>query len=299
MARRAQPAVVLPTHSRILIPVLSAVGGSGRTTTAGLLATGMSQLGSSVVADLAHRLASPWPAWAQQPGAGLVSIPPHLPLTRRQIRTAATTFPAPDGGSWQVLTDHQEWSAPALRLPDAPAAWQQLAAAGGWQVLVADTAHPVAHDIVSARTEGRTGLTAAWCALPFAVPVLAVAATASGMQAAQIALMAATAEGLPLDRMVVALVGTADGRLPAAVKAGETMLAPMVSAVVRVDHDPQIRAYGLRDVTRLSSRSAQAATALARAVLASAHASWGDPLPAAPAPAAAPLPVHVPEKVSS
>ncbi|MFE2911408.1 hypothetical protein [Kitasatospora indigofera] len=294
--------MVLSSHARVITPVFSAVGGSGRSTVAGLLATGLAAMVPSVVLDLAPRLASPWPEWSSAPGAGLASIPPHMPLSRRQVHAAAGTNPAPAGAGWQVLTDHREWSAPPLAPVDAPAAWHQLAAVGGWQGVVADTAYPMAHDIVAARTAGRTGWTAAWCALPCSVPVVCTAATASGMQALQTALTAAAAEGLPVQRMVLALVSTGDGRLPAPVRAGETMLRPRVAAVVHVPYDPQIRAFGLRDATRLGARSLQASDLLVQAVLASAHASWGDPLPAAATPAALP-PAHpsalpVPEKVS-
>lgn len=80
------------------------------------------------------------------------------------------------------------------------------------------------------------------------------------------------------------------------------MIEPRVGSLVHVPYDQQIRTYGLRDVTRLGSRSLQAADQLARAVLSSAHASWGDPLPVAATPAALPLPIQlaqpVPEKVS-
>ncbi|MFE2408153.1 hypothetical protein ACFXDE_07415 [Kitasatospora sp. NPDC059408] len=284
--------MVIAPHGRVVVPVLAAVGGSGRSTVAGLLGVGLAQAAAGVVLDLAPRLASPWPTWATEPGTGLASVPPDAPLSRRHVLAAATRFPAPAGAGWHVLTDHQDWSAPPLALPEAPAAWHQLAAIGGWQAVIADTAHPVAHDIVASRAAGGSGLTAAWCALPVSVPVLCAAATASGMAALQTALTAASADGLPLDRMVVALVSTGDGRTPAPVRAGETMLAPRVAAVVRIPFDPDIRARGLRDAARLGSGSLQAADQLARAVLGSAHASWGDPLPPATQPAAAPLQTH-------
>ncbi|MFD8706842.1 hypothetical protein ACFV1W_30280 [Kitasatospora sp. NPDC059648] len=274
----------LPAHGRIVVPVLSAVGGSGRSTTAGLIAAALAPSGSGVVLDLAPRLASPWPAWSPESAPGLASLPPHLPLTRQQVQQAAAAFPAA-GGQWAVLTDHQSWQAPVLDLPDAPAAWYQLAAIGGWQTVVADTAYPVAHDVLSARHAGRSGTTAAWCSLPFSVPVLVAAATGSGMHALQTAVMAASAEGLPLARMVVAVICTGDGRPPPAVRAGETMLEPRVAAVVRVPFDSQLRAGGLREASRLGARTLQAAAELGRAVLDSARTSWGDPLPPAPVPA--------------
>lgn len=264
--------------------MLSAVGGSGRTTTAGLLACALSAMGSTVVLDTGPRLSSPWPAWSAQPGTGLLSLPPDRPLTRGQVRAAASRFPAPGDGTWQVLTDHQEWSHPPLPLPEDPAAWYQLAAIGGWQAVVADTVHPVAHDVLTARCSGCTGLTARWAHLPFSIPVLCAATTGSGVQALQTAVKAASAEGLPLHRVIVALTAIGEGRSPASVKAAAAMLEPRVRAVVQVPYDPRIRAHGMRDASRLKSRSLEAGRQLARAVVESAQAAWGDPLPAAAVP---------------
>lgn len=196
-------------------------------------------------------------------------------------------MPGP-GGDWAVLTDHRRWSEAPLNLPTEPAAWYQLAAAGGWQAVVADTAHPIAHDIVTARVQGTAGLTSGWCALPFAVPVLCAPATGPGVSALQTAIKALVAEGLPLQRMVVALTAMGEGRLPPPVRAAATMLQSQVSAVLHMPFDPHIRSHGLADVSRLSRRTSEAADAVVAAVLASAHLTWGDPLPPAPVPAGLP-----------
>ncbi|MFI9332933.1 hypothetical protein ACIGZJ_36035 [Kitasatospora sp. NPDC052868] len=271
-----------------MVPVLGSVGGSGRSTVAALIAAGLSTAGSCVVLDLAHRLASPWPSVAD-PGQGLVALPPTQPLTPRQVRAAASSMTT-GGAHWNVLTDHQPWDAAPLPVPDAPGAWHQLAAAGGWQVVIPDTTHPVAHDVVLTRSRGGASLTSAWYGLPYTVPVLAAATTATGMRALQTTLQVLDSAGLPLGRTVVALVSTGDGRTPAAVRAGATMLEPRVGALVRVGYDPEVRATGLSGA--FSSRSLDSAAALGRAVLACAHKEWGEPLPAALVPA--PLPAAVP-----
>ncbi|MFJ3365749.1 hypothetical protein [Streptomyces anthocyanicus] len=183
------------------------------------------------------------------------------------------------------MTDYQDWTTPPLRLPSAPAAWYQLAAIGGWQTIVADTAHPLTHDIISARSIRASGTTAAWSSLPYAVPVLCAAATGAGVQALQQAVHAVGAEGLPLKRLVVALVDQAGDRQPPVIKAATTMLAPRVAAVVTVPYDPALRAGGLREMSRLRARTRQAAEALARAVLQSAQTAWGTPLDSAEQPA--------------
>ncbi|WP_326808511.1 hypothetical protein OHB04_27365 [Streptomyces sp. NBC_01775] len=265
---------------------MSAVGGSGRSTTAGLLACALSTMGATAVLDMAPRLASPWPAWSAEPGTGLLSLPPDRPLTRSQVHAAASRFQVPGGGAWHVLTDHQEWNHPPLALPEDPAAWYQLAAIGGWQAVIADTVHPVAHEVLTARCAGSAGLTARWCQLPFSVPVLCAAETGSGVRALQTAVKAASAEGLPLHRMIVVLTAIGEGRSPASVKAAAAMLAPRVGAVIQVPYDPRIRAHGMRDASHLKPRLLEAGRQLAHAVVGSAQAAWGDPLPAAAVPRA-------------
>lgn len=289
---------MLPAHVRLVIPVLGSAGGSGRSTTAGLLAAAFSSFGPSVVLDTAPRLASPWPHWCAEPGAGLLSVPPDRPATRQQIQQAASRCRTPEGHIWQVLTDHQSWGSAPLALPTDPAAWHQLAAGGGWQSVVADTPHAMAQDIIAARCAGRSGQTSSWCSLPFAVPVLSAAATGPGVQALQVAVKAAVAEGLPLGRSVVALTSTGEGRPPAPVRAAATMLQSHAFAVVSVPYDPHIRTHGMSDSHRVRPKTLAAGHDLARAVLASAHAAWGDPLPAAPVPAPLSFDAHVaPEKV--
>ncbi|MFC8533914.1 hypothetical protein ACFUJY_08150 [Streptomyces sp. NPDC057249] len=108
------------------------------------------------------------------------------------------------------------------------------------------------------------------------------------MAALQTAVKALTAEGLPLQRMVVVLTSTGEGRTPPVVKAAATMLQSQVSAVVQMPFDPHIRVHGLADADRLARQTVATGSALVAAVLASAKRSWGDPLPPAPVPAALP-----------
>ncbi|MEV8396702.1 hypothetical protein [Streptomyces niveus] len=279
----------LPEGVRLMVPVMGATGGSGRSAVASLLADALADAGTTVVLDTAPRLTSPWPAWTTGLGSGgLAALPPDRPLSRGRVHRAAVGRLSVTGRPWQVLTDNREWDAPPLDLSSVPAAWYQLSAVGGWQAVVADTHHPVAHDVLSARCAGQAGQTSGWFDLPYAVPVLCAAATADGVQALQQSVMALHAEGLPLHRTVVVLAATADSRPPAVVRAARTMLAPRAAAVVELPHDPHIRAHGLKALAPLHSRTHHAGARLAAAVITAAHAAWGDPLPQAPRPA--PLP---------
>ncbi|MFJ2566591.1 hypothetical protein ACIO02_27280 [Streptomyces sp. NPDC087568] len=264
---------------------MAATGGTGRTTVASLLAAGLAASGSTAVLDLAPRLSSPWPArLAQQNAAGLAALPLDRPLTRSAVQQACAVNAGANGSRWQVLSDGREWHTPPLVLPEPPAAWYQLAAIGGWQVVIADTVHPLAHDVLAARCAGEQGQTRGWYELPYSVPVLCAAATADGIRALQQAVMALNAEGLALGRTVIVLVATGDGRPPAAVRAGATMFTARTAAVVHLPYDPNIRAHGLH-AARLRTRARQAAAQLTGAVLAAAHTTWGHPLPDAPQPA--------------
>ena len=274
----------IPARARLIVPVIGAGGGSGRSVTAGLLALGLAAAASPVVMDTAPRLASPWPAWVDQEGAGLASLPPHNPTSRADITAAASPCHGTAGTTWHVLTDRQPWNAPSLDLPEDPRAWYQLSATGTWQAVVADTTYPAAHDIVDSHTRGG-GTTTAWCDLPFAIPVLCAPTTGPGIALAQTTVMAAEASGLPLQRFVLAMVATSPGRPPSPVRAGLTMLQPKVGQMVTIPYDDHIAAAGLREPHRLKPRTTASADALARAVLSLAHTTWGTPLPAAPTPA--------------
>ncbi|MET8129373.1 hypothetical protein ABZV67_36165 [Streptomyces sp. NPDC005065] len=115
--------------------------------------------------------------------------------------------------------------------------------------------------------------------------MLTASATASGVQSLQQAVRAFQADGLPLDRTVVALVSVGSGRLPPSVRSAATMLQSHVRAVVPIPYDPVIRAQGLLQRTRLRSGTWDAIARLANSVVATARAAWGDPLPEAPQPA--------------
>ncbi|HEY8983191.1 MAG TPA: hypothetical protein VIU15_26890 [Streptomyces sp.] len=268
----------LPDGARLVVPVLAATGGSGRTTVAHLLGTGLAGVGDTVVLDLAPRLASSWPGRpSPQRAPGLASLPPDQPLTRTAVRAAC----ASDGTGPAVLADDRAWHAAPLDLPELPAAWYQLAAIGGWQAVVADTAYPLAHDLLTARHAGHRALTRDWYELPCSVPVLCTAATADGVQALQQATKTLDAEGLPLARTVIALVGTGDGRIPAAVRGAFGEAAERAAGVVQVPYDSRVRAQG-QATAQPRARTRQAAGRLTDAVLETAFRVWGRPLPAAP-----------------
>lgn len=296
MAKAAAQPVPLASRTRLIVPVMASAGGSGRSVTAALAADAFAVRGTAVVLDTVPRLASPWAGWSAASGVGLASIPPDQPLYARQAHEAAGVGPASGPHPWHVVTDYRRWDAPPLSLPEDPEAWHQLAAIGGWQAVVVDTGHDLAYDVVSSRHSGRSGISARWCSLPYAVPVLCAAATGEGVAALQTAVMAAEADGLPLQRTIIVLAATGEGRWPASVKAALTMLEPKVGALLRLEYDPRIRAQGVRDLARLKPRTRAVGRDLVQAALSLAHTTWGEPLPpaAVPAPLSEGKPLRVP-----
>ena len=271
-------------QTRITVPVMSATGGAGRSTISGLSACSLAAVASTVVLDTTGHLSSPWPGWAVHRGGGLAALPADRPLPLGAVRSAVSRCAGP-AGEWELLTDHRPWQTAPLPLPTDPDAWRQLSALGSWQAVVVDTSHLVADDIMAARWAGGSGLTARWCGLPHTVPVLAAMATGTGVAALQTAVMAAEADGLPLQRTVIAVSTPSDGRPPATVRAALTMLERKVGAVCTVPYDPRIRAHGLLEPSRLRPATLRAAHELAAAIGKLARAAWGDPLPAAALPA--------------
>ncbi|WP_416970318.1 hypothetical protein [Streptomyces sp. 4F14] len=272
----------LPLGSRLLVPVLAATGGSGRTTVAHLLAKGLAGVADTVLLDLAPRLASSWPPHlAPRRTTGLAALPPDQPLTRTAVRHACAVE---DTGP-HILSDTRAWHAPPLLdLPQLPTAWYQLAAIGGWQAVVADTPHPLSHDLLTARHTGTRALTRDWYELPYAIPVLCAPATADGIHALIQATKTLDAEALPLARTVIALAGTTDGRLPSSLRTALATATDRTAGLVHIPHDPRIRTQG-QAAAHPRPRLRHASTRLTDAVLNAAHRVWGRPLPLAPQPA--------------
>ncbi|MFX4293624.1 hypothetical protein ACOJQ7_14835 [Streptomyces bohaiensis] len=269
-----------------MVPVLAATGGSARSSTAALLACGLAERGETVLVDLARRWVSPWPMWVDaatsEPG-GIADVPPSQPVTTRQVRDAAVTVqagPAP----WQVLTDRQAWQAPPLDVPEDAAAWHQLVAVGGWQCAVVDTHWAVGEDLALAAHRAGPSVTQRWTGLPCVVPVWCATATGPGVDRLMAALAAAEEAGLPVQDSVVALTHTADGRLPAPVRAACALLADRVARLVEVPFLPRLRSHGPLPTEELGKKGAAAAEDISSAVLGTARDRYGSPLPNAAIP---------------
>ena len=291
---RARPVVPLAAHARLVVPVLSGSGGSGRSTVSGLLAAGLAALGPAVVLDTASAV-SPWRFWTSG-GSGLESLPPDQPQNAAQVEAAASALGL-GGRGVRVLTDRRLWSAQPLVLPGKPQAWLQLAALGGWPVAVADTGFSVISDLVDARWEGIPPRSAAWWQISPSVPLIVASSSADGLEEAAVALAALADARLDAERCVLVVVDMSGARVPRQVKAALTMLQARVGAVVDLPYDPAIRGQGLRATAELASATWRAVDRLTSAVVQRAEQYFG-PLRAPTPPALLPsAPMEVPRDV--
>lgn len=264
-----------PTWSgtRLVVPVVSATGGAGRSTVAeGLSRALTDQVGAVAVADCSPRGLSPWRARVAEPcGGGLAALGTawdRIDDGTARLLAGAVSYLAGDE-LVHVYTD----TAPAaggepggrrlLAFPPEPRAWQTLLAT--YRGIVVDTPAGVTTDVLYATGRGRTPYLPKW--FECGADAVAVLTTTADARAAAAALEAVTAlEGLslPTERLVVAVVNLAPGGVPRRVRSRLALLEGRVGAVVELPYDPALRAEG---VAQRGGESADAFAELAAAVL--------------------------------
>lgn len=264
--RRVAPVAPLAEGQRLVVPVLAAAGGSGRSTVAGLLALGLAAAGRTVLVDAAPAAASPWPGSVARPGAGTAALVAAGEAVRpAEVFAAASRLSARLAADLHVLTDTGE--APPAGWPgDEPRPWLSWADVGHWARVVVDSQLPLAAGLAAGVHTGQPGAATRWLALPDAVPVLVAPSSGRGGEQLLATVAAADRLGLPTVGWVLALVDFAPGRPPARLRASLALLADRVHAVIRVGYDPRIRAVGLREPERLPAASLRAGLRLAHAV---------------------------------
>lgn len=265
--RRIAPLAPLAEGQRLVVPVLAAAGGSGRSTVAGLLALGLATAGRTVLVDAAPAAASPWPGWVARPGAGTAALVAAGEAVRpAEVFAAASRLSARLAADLHVLTDTVGTMPPVGWPGDEPRPWLSWAGVGHWARVVVDSQLPLAAGLAASVHTGQPGAATRWLALPDAVPVLVAPSCGRGGEQLLATVGAADRLGLPTVGWVLALVDFAPGRPPARLRASLALLADRVHAVIRVGYDPRIRAVGLREPERLPAASARAGLRLAHAV---------------------------------
>jgi hypothetical protein len=262
--RRGRQELVLPAQ-RLVVPVLAATGGAGRSTVCHLLASRFATLARTLVLDAAPGLASPWQGWLTRPGTA--PLPPGVTPTAQQVYAAAGTVHTGRGAEFSVLPGPQQPPVAAHRLQVDQARLLRTVSA---RVSLVDTTTAVLADLAGddISSTGRTARADAvdWLIVPGAVSVLCVPASSKGVADALATVTAVEERGLAATQLHVAVVGIAASDMPRRVLAGLTLLQPRVGTVVRIPHDPRLRATSRPDASVASSRLGDAIDDLTRAL---------------------------------
>jgi len=305
----------------LVVPVMSAAGGVGRSTVAAILAAALhhrtaDSWGRAVaVCDASPRLASPWPGWVDhtaERGTGwLATCAGDDELFAREVRRSTSALDAGDGRPVWVLTDTgavQQTFSGAL---PGPQFWAPLLRYLRAAVIDADPLE--AFRLARQRAGGQASATSAWMAFPAArtAAVWVTDPSPAGLARTLDAMTAAEQCGLPMGQFVIVINDNRGHGWTPRSRSRRTLLADRVGAIVQIGHDAALRKdgrprysprqLGRRDVAGLVSAVMAAAgrPADAQADLAAAAAAALPPTPlavAVPAPAPAPAertPWHV------
>jgi hypothetical protein len=286
-------AVPLDGRKPLVVPVLSAAGGVGRSTVAAQLAVALSlQTTDSAnravaICDCRPRGASPWPGWLDhtaEHGTGWLAGTPAEQLGR-EVRRSISAIDLAEGQPLWVLTDTGPL-APRFTGADAgPAFWQPVLRYLRAAVIDADPLE--GFRLTRQRAGGEKSTAAAWMALPSArtAAVWVTDTSPAGLARTLQAMTDAESCGLPMSQVVVAISDCHGHGWQARSRSRRTLLADRVSAIVELNHDAALR----RDdwpCARPEQLSRNDVGALVTAVLTAADSATASPLPAKEQPSA-------------
>jgi hypothetical protein len=252
MGRNRPPdrqAVPLDDEKPLVVPVLSAAGGVGRSTVAAQLAVALS-LGTTdsanravAICDCRPRGASPWPGWldhAAEHGTGWLTGSPAEQFAR-EMRRSTSAIELAEGQPLWVLTDTGPL-APGFTGADAgPATWQPVLRYLRAAVIDADPLEGfrLARQVAG----GEVSTAAAWMALPSArtAAVWVTDTSPAGLSRTLQAMTDAETCGLPMSQVVVAISDCHGHGWSARSRSRRTLLADRVSAIVELNHDTALR----------------------------------------------------------
>jgi hypothetical protein len=287
--RKARTSTLLPPHGvRALVPVVAASGGAGRSTVAGLLAQSFALATRTVLIDPAPRAVSPWADWlgvgmarpeapgitALVGGRGLDTAAVQESSTRRTVplgkvskkELPATGIDAREGIGYDVLADTRPWTRPPVALPEDPRWYAQLVELGGWFAGVVDVGVPIVASHLAARAAVRQSLLDAWMRRADAVPVLVTAANGFGAAVLVRLISALEQDGVPTNRLVVAVANTAGTDAPRWMNTELAKLSGRIAALVEIPHDKAIRADGLARLDDVHEPTLEAVRKIGRVV---------------------------------
>jgi hypothetical protein len=274
----------------LVVPVMSAAGGVGRSTVAALLAAALNEQTADswdravAVFDPRPRSASPWPSWLDHTAergtgwlAGWTADPEKL---AREVRRSTSAMDTGQERPVWVLTDTGRLTPGFSGADPGPQFWAPVLRY--LRAAVIDSDPLEGFRLIRQQAGGEASTTALWMATPSArvAAVWVTDPSPAGLSRTLEAMTAAEDCGLPMRQFVVAVNDSRGHGWAARSRSRRTLLADRVGAIVEIGHDGELRRddrpsyspeqLGRRDITDLVS-----------AVMAAG---------AGPAPAPAPLP---------
>ena len=294
------PAVSLDGCKPLVVPVISAAGGVGRSTVAAQLAVALHQRTTDsrnravAICDCLPRCASPWPGWLDhtaERGTSWLAAAAAATATatadqfKREIPRSTSAIEMPSGKPLWVLTDTGPLAPSFTGADPGPAAWEQVLRYVRAAVIDADPLE--GFRLARQQAQGQLSTAAAWMARPSArtAAVWVTDSSPSGMARTLEAMTVAESCGLSMQQVVVAISDCRGyGWMPRS-RSRRMLLADRVGAIVELGHDAALRRddWPCRGPEQLGRRDV---AALVTAVLAAAESPAVSPTPIKdPAPA--------------
>jgi hypothetical protein len=244
-----RPLVSLDGQSPLVVPVMSAAGGVGRSTVAAQIAVALHQRTTDsknravAVCDCLPRCASPWPGWLDHTAEHGTSW--LAASTREQfpseIRRSISAIDMPDSKPLWVLTDTGPLAPSFAGADPGPAAWEPVVRYARAAVIDADPLE--GFRLARQQAGGQLSTAAAWMARP-SVKTAAVWVTdtsPTGLSRTLEAMTVAESCGLPMRQVVVAISDCrGQGWMPRS-RSRRMLLADRVGAIVEIGHDSALR----------------------------------------------------------
>jgi hypothetical protein len=236
--------VSLDSHP-LVVPVVSAAGGVGRSTVAAQLAVALHQRTSSgknravAICDCQQRCASPWPGWldhSAEHGIGWLGNG-SVEQASREMRRSTSAIDLAGGQPLWVLTDTGPLGSDFAGHEPGPAAWAPVLSY--LRAAVIDGDQLEGYRLARQQAGGELSTAAAWMALE-AVRTAMVWVTdtsPAGMSRTLAALTAAESCRLPAQQIVVAINDCRGHGWQARSRSRRTLLADRVGAIVELSHD--------------------------------------------------------------
>jgi hypothetical protein len=287
--------VSLDNEYPLVVPVMSAAGGAGRSTVAALLAAALHQYTSDsrgravAVCDTKPRSASPWPGWldhaAERGTSWLSECAADAQQFAIEVRRSTSAIDTDAGRPIWVLTDTGPLSAGFSGSDPGP--WFWAPALRYLRAAVIDGDCLEGFRLARHYVGGEPGTASAWMALPSARTAgLWVTDTSPvGLSRTLEAMTAAESCGLAMQQVVVAVNDAHGHGWAPRSRSRRTLLADRVGAIVEISHDPELR-RGDRPAAIPERLAQRDVTALVEAVLAAAGRPVASPAAAPDVPPA-------------